>query len=315
LSPELPLHYVYQEEEAPADLLHDQERNSGLHQKDPDHRQIKEEQEDLCTSLNQEDPEPPQMKEDQEELCTSLDQEDPELPQMKEEQEELCTSLDQEDPELPQIKEEQEELCTSVDQEDPESPQMKEEQEELCTSVDQENSESSQIKEEQEELCTSLEGQLLVQNQESDTFIATPTYKERDHSDTEPNSYQLLCHNYFVAERSDQERSKHADLEPTTNAKLKQTKTHHRNSSHSHNIDNTPMAESHCETDTGKKTLTCEVCGKAFKNRHSLKKHYSSHTDEKLFACKACEKSFRDRAHLKVHMRTHTGEKPYNSHR
>ncbi|XP_008300661.1 oocyte zinc finger protein XlCOF19-like, partial [Stegastes partitus] len=43
---ELPLHYVYQEEEAPADLLRNQEKNSGLHQKDPDHLQIKEEQED-----------------------------------------------------------------------------------------------------------------------------------------------------------------------------------------------------------------------------------------------------------------------------
>ncbi|XP_008302371.1 zinc finger and SCAN domain-containing protein 31-like [Stegastes partitus] len=251
LSLELPLHYVYQEEEAPADLLCNQEKNSGLHQKDPDHLQMKEEQEELCTSLDQEDPESPQMK----------------------------------------IKEEQEELCTSLDQEDPEPAQMKEEQ---------------------EELCTSLEGELLIQNQQSDTFIATSTSKKRDHSDTEPDSYQLLCQNVFVAERSDQERSKDADLEPTTNAKLKPMKTHHRNNSHSNNVDNTPMAESHCETDTGKKTLTCEFCGTAFKNRYSLKKHYSSHTDEKLFACKSCEKSFSYRAQLKVHMRTHTGEKPYS---
>ncbi|XP_008304278.1 zinc finger and SCAN domain-containing protein 2-like, partial [Stegastes partitus] len=202
----LPLHDVYQEEEAPADLLRDQERNSGLHQKDPDHLQIKVEQ---------------------------------------------------------------------------------------------------------EELCTSPEGELLVQNQESDTFIETPTYKERDHSDTEPDNYQLLCHNFFVDERSDQERSKHADLGQTSNAKLKPTKTHHRNNSHSNNVDNTPMAESPCKTDRGRKSLTCEVCGKAFKNKYYMKKHYISHTDEKPFSCKTCGKNFSQGGDLKVHTRTHTGEKPY----
>uniref|UniRef100_A0A3B4ZM56 C2H2-type domain-containing protein n=1 Tax=Stegastes partitus TaxID=144197 RepID=A0A3B4ZM56_9TELE len=38
------------------------------------------------------EPEPLQIKEEQEELCTSLDQEDPKLPQIKAEEQILCTS-------------------------------------------------------------------------------------------------------------------------------------------------------------------------------------------------------------------------------
>ncbi|KAM9364849.1 uncharacterized protein KZ484_011034 [Pholidichthys leucotaenia] len=79
-------------------LLWNKERNSVLHQEEPEPSQMKEEQEELKSPQVEEeweDPEPPQMK---------VEQEEPEPPQVKEEPEDL---------EPPQVKEEEEELFIS----------------------------------------------------------------------------------------------------------------------------------------------------------------------------------------------------------
>ncbi|XP_047445311.1 pollen-specific leucine-rich repeat extensin-like protein 1 [Mugil cephalus] len=207
-----PQHVSTEEEVLTGQQLYNQERNSSLDQEDPEPPQIKEEHEE---------PEHPQIKKEQEE---------PEPPQIKEEEEEpepLQIKKEQEEPEPLQMKEEQGE---------PEPPQMKEEQQEpepIQIKKEQEEPEPPQIKEEQEELCSIQWEEHLVLNQETDSFVETPTDEDSEHSEPEPNSNQFLSW-----------KSESKQLNP------KQSR--HRNTSHSNNVDNSPMSES--QYDTGKKS-------------------------------------------------------------
>ncbi|XP_051809017.1 zinc finger protein ZFP2-like isoform X7 [Acanthochromis polyacanthus] len=249
-------------------------------------------------------------------------------------------SLDQEHPTPPEIKEEEEKFSTFLDQKDPETPQIKEEQNDFCTSLDQEDPEPSQITEESEELCTSQQKQQIVLNQGTDTFLLTSADKDGDHSELEPNSNQLLSSNSPVAESPHEEGTKHVDSGSTRNAALKAKKSHNRESSHSNNVDKSSLSGSHCDTDTGRKSLKCDVCGKTFQNKYQMKKRHQVHnsvkpnadnacrkkfnlrsdlkvrtiTDkgDKQFSCETCGKCFSKSCYLTVHMRTHTSKKPFS---
>ncbi|XP_023126059.1 zinc finger protein 892-like [Amphiprion ocellaris] len=201
---------------------------------------------------------------------------------------------------------------SSLDQEDAEHSQIKEEQEEPCTNVHQEDLEVSKVKEEQKELCTSLEQEQLVLKQETDLSMVTPMYEDSNHSEPEPNNDQLLSHNSPVAESQDQEGSKYVDFGSARNAALMPKMRLHRNSSNITNADNCPVVESHGNTYIGKKSVNCDVCGKAFKDSYKMKRHHRIHTGEKPYACNTCGKRFRSNDKLLVHMRTHTDERPYS---
>ncbi|XP_039659998.1 uncharacterized protein LOC120561114 [Perca fluviatilis] len=233
------------------------------------------------SSLDQEDPDPPQITEDQEELCTS--QEGEQLVQ-KQETDTFRHSNNINNSDMSEIH-------RNTQTELPQQHVCKEEEvlsdQQLCiqernSSLDQEDPEPPQIKEDQEELCTSQEGEQLVLKQETDTFMLTPTYEERDHSEgqtlnfnpdddtlsaaekesvanmpvltsvvSEANSdHQLLSPNSHEAESQDQKGGKHGDSGPTRNAEPEPKKRRRKSRSHSNNVDNTNVSEIHPNTQT-----------------------------------------------------------------
>ncbi|XP_053696781.1 zinc finger protein 665-like [Sabethes cyaneus] len=62
---------------------------------------------------------------------------------------------------------------------------------------------------------------------------------------------------------------------------------------------------------TTKSDVSCEICGKSFKFRATLKQHEQIHYGIKEFECTVCGRRFMHKGTLKVHLRLHTGEMPY----
>ncbi|XP_033973921.1 zinc finger and SCAN domain-containing protein 31-like, partial [Trematomus bernacchii] len=301
---ELPQQHVCNEDEVLTDQqLCSQERNS---------------------SLDQEDPEPPQIKEEQEELCTSQEEEQLELKQetdvfmvtlTDEESVHSGRTCAKESVGKPQMKLHRTEL--------PQQHVCNEEEvltdQQLCSqernsSLYQEDPEPPQIKEEQEELCTSQEEEQLGLKQETDVFMVTLTDEESVHSRrtcakesvgnmpvisvvvSEAQSHlQLISHN-----SDDSGLTRTAD--PEINKRHRKTK---RN-----NVNNANLSDMQHNTCTVK-NFKCEICGKDFKYMSKLQRHMTTHRDVKPYSCQTCGRGFRESSSLMYHMRVHTDEKKY----
>ncbi|EFX72548.1 hypothetical protein DAPPUDRAFT_308202 [Daphnia pulex] len=59
------------------------------------------------------------------------------------------------------------------------------------------------------------------------------------------------------------------------------------------------------------KPFMCSTCGHMCSNKKTLEIHEMTHTDARPFSCSICDKTYRSKANLKKHKRSHTGEKPY----
>ncbi|XP_041849449.1 zinc finger protein OZF-like isoform X1 [Melanotaenia boesemani] len=205
---------------------------------------------------------------------------------------------------------------------------------ERCSSLDQEDAEPQEIKVEQEELCTSQDEEQLVFKEETDPHTMAPTHQESDLSEAGKNIDRLFSHSCNEAENQNQEASKHSDSGSTRNVEVKQMKRIKRNFSHSSSVDNCPLSKSQLDNDTCKKSVKCDVCGKALSDKNNMEPvkklhscetcgksfsknsilliHMRTHTGERPFSCSICGKNFSTRGNLLVHMRVHTGEKQYS---
>uniref|UniRef100_A0A3Q0SNE3 C2H2-type domain-containing protein n=1 Tax=Amphilophus citrinellus TaxID=61819 RepID=A0A3Q0SNE3_AMPCI len=161
---------------------------------------------------------------------------------------------------------------------------------------------SALTRKEQVELCSSQEGEQLVLKEETDTFMVTAVYEESDLIEPEPDREQLLSHSFAVAESRDQEGSRSVDSGPSRVT----------NRIHSNNASNSRMSVSQGTSETGKKSLKCDVCGRAFKKKCQVKEHRKIHTGEKPHSCKICERSFTQKSTMLRHMIIHTKEKSYS---
>ncbi|XP_049906917.1 zinc finger and BTB domain-containing protein 40-like [Epinephelus moara] len=74
----------------------------------------------------------------------------------------------------------------------------------------------------------------------------------------------------------------------------------------------TSLLNSHSTVHTGKKPHTCNTCGKRFSRPSLLNAHATVHTGEKPYSCNTCGKRFSRTKQLNAHLRVHTGEKPYS---
>ncbi|XP_051809128.1 zinc finger protein 391-like isoform X2 [Acanthochromis polyacanthus] len=324
--------------------LCNQERNSNVDQEDPEPRQMKEEQEELCTS---QEGEHLVLMEEADTLvqcnsnCEDISREifrisDKRLSQLDEDiddQRRLKDMIWKPRIMLHKIDHQHQDVCKGGNG----LPNQHLCNQENKLHLDQKDAEPPRIIEDQEELSLSHQRKQIVLNQATDTLLSISTDMDSDLSELKPNSDHLLSYNSPVSKSPHQDGSKLEDSCSTRNTTPK-PKSHS-----SCNVAKSSMSEHHCDVDTSEKSLKCDVFENIFKNTYQIKKHHQIHkgvkpnacnpcrrsfsswsqrkvhmkihTDEKRYSCETCGKHFSRSNHLTVHMRTHTSERPYSCER
>ncbi|XP_044185293.1 zinc finger protein OZF-like [Thunnus albacares] len=289
---ELPQQHVCKEEEILADRqLCNQGRNS---------------------SLDQEDPEPPQIKEEQEELCTSLEGEQLVLkqqtetfmltPTCEESDNSQDQTLDLSPDETQSAAEKEHVVSMSINSSVVPEP----------NSDDQLLSHNSKVTESQDH----KEGKQGDSGSTGNTETKPQTRLDKSLTNSKDNSTALKIHsNTYTGEKS---------LKCDTCGKFFKRKYNLHTHQRVHTgekpyvckicekrFSSASALNAHLTIHAGERPYFCSTCGKRFLNRSCLRIHSRIHTGEKPYSCETCGRVFGLSSSLLVHMRTHTGEKPY----
>ncbi|XP_077943434.1 uncharacterized protein LOC144386362 [Gasterosteus aculeatus] len=280
---ELPQSRVCKEEEVLCDQqLCLQERNPSLDQEDPDPPQIKEEQEELCSSQEGEQLEPKQEADTftLTPTCEETDHSDDETPFLNPDR-----SLSESETEPPAI------TCTSwLDEEidcerfvvpEPNDSNKEPQQQILAPPGDKTF------------LCKKC-GKYF---QHKKTLLA---HMRKVHRVDEPYVCNT-CGRRFIHESVFQNHKRvHSDEKPFS------CKICGKDFKFSSGL------KGHMQIHTGERPFSCNTCGKTFTLKSHLTFHTRIHTGERPYSCITCGKTFTQTSHLKSHIRIHSGEKPYS---
>uniref|UniRef100_A0A3Q1EKR6 C2H2-type domain-containing protein n=1 Tax=Acanthochromis polyacanthus TaxID=80966 RepID=A0A3Q1EKR6_9TELE len=275
--PELPQQHVSKEIAPTAQQLCNTERNSSLDQQSTDPPQVKEEQEDLCSSQHGEQ----LVLKQGIDVCQFVFVlfSPSELPQLS--QQHVC-------------KEEEEELCTIRDEE---NLGLKQETDTFMLTLTHVEGNYG----ENQTLCLNpKDSQMAAEKESVISMSVTNTEVPETNTDCQPLSY-----NSHLAESQDH-RGKRGGSVSTENAETKPQKRHHK----SNEVHNPATSKNSCNTPTGQKSFRCETCGKAFPFKCRLIMHLRIHTGQQSFSCNFCGKKFNAKQALKVHEKFHAGESP-----